>query len=124
MERISELLDDVAINPSDTTDSIYRWMIEATNRIQELQARTEGTVLATPETKYRYPESEQFPILLETFHVLVYENSVGEIFIENKRTGVTMRITPSHNDMTVTAAEGRLVPTSVNGLSAFAVTSR
>lgn len=46
LDRISELLDDVALVHSDVLRSekeylynerVYRWMIEATNRIQELE---------------------------------------------------------------------------------------
>ena len=53
MDRISELLDDVAVNEKGNShdERVYRWMVEATNRIQELEHRLE-----TLSEKVWYPE--------------------------------------------------------------------
>lgn len=52
--------------------------------------------------------------------VSVYEYGSGEIFVENLKTGVTIRVTDIGDGFTVTAHG--LNPTSVNGLDAFRVT--
>jgi hypothetical protein len=73
---------------------------------------------------FRCP-GNNFPILFEDSTLVVYTNGSGEIFVERKSDDkVTIRVTPDHNDLTVTAAQARLTPWSVNGLPAFRVTSR
>lgn len=44
MERISELLDALGMSAGSygtSNDVVYRWAVETTNRIQELQAKVE-----------------------------------------------------------------------------------
>lgn len=71
------------------------------------------------------PNMSQLPTVYEDSGVRVFHNCSGEIFVENKATNVTIRISPDHNALVVTAAEnGIMTPWSINGLAAFVVQGR
>lgn len=66
--------------------------------------------------------SESFPILFEDGHVRVYKNPTNEIFVEDVRSGTTMRINSySHGEGLQFTTDGRVEPTHVNGMIGWRV---
>ncbi len=75
-------------------------------------------------TKFKHG-SESFPILFEDGRVRVYKNPTNEIFVENIRSGLTMRISASlYDDGLQFTADGRVEPILVNGMIGWRVGSR
>jgi len=69
--------------------------------------------------------SESFPILFEDGRVRVYKNPTNEIFVENIRSGVTMRIDSSlYDDGIRFTADGRVEPIQINGMIGWRVSPR
>ena len=57
----------------------------------------------------------QFPIHYEGHDVRVYTNPTGEIFVEDTRTGISMRINPSHSGGLRFSTSGRVEPIAITG---------
>jgi len=67
-------------------------------------------------------DSPDFPIHFRNGKILVYTNPSGEVFVElSGDERVCVRISDSRDDLTITAHNSLMTPTSVNGLSAFRV---
>ncbi len=78
------------------------------------------TQVAKTEVKYRFG-GDQFPIHYERGNLRVYTNPSGELFVEDIRSGVNMRINPSHlNGLTFTTS-GRVEPIQVNNMIGWRV---
>ncbi|MFH1404696.1 MAG: hypothetical protein ABIH21_01200 [Patescibacteria group bacterium] len=69
--------------------------------------------------------SENFPILFEDSRLRVYKNPDNEIFVEDIRSGATMRIssTSPRGGLTFTT-DGRVEPIQVNNLIGWHVSPR
>lgn len=59
--------------------------------------------------------------VFETWNLIVYHNTSGEVFIKNKNSGVTIRVSDSILYLQITASDGVFSPWSVNGLPAILV---
>ncbi len=68
--------------------------------------------------------SQSLPTVYEDSRVRVFHNCSGEIFVENKETGINIRISQDNKSLVVTTHDGFMTPWSVNGLSAFVVRGR
>ena len=68
--------------------------------------------------------SQSLPTIYEDSGVRVFHNCSGEIFVENKETDVTIRISPDYRSLMVTTQNGIMTPWAVNGLAAFVVQKR
>lgn len=60
-------------------------------------------------------------ILFEENGIVVRENGSGEIFITSPNKMVTVRVSPNHDNITVTAAGNKISPYKVNGLAAIII---
>ena len=68
------------------------------------------------QTATRYKNSD-FPILFQDGDVRVYKNPTNEIFVEDIRSGATMRINSyGHGEGLQFTADGRVEPIQVNGM--------
>jgi hypothetical protein len=75
-------------------------------------------------TKDRFG-SDQFPILFEDGRVRVYKNPTNEVFIEDVRSGTTMRINAyGHGEGLQFTAVGDVRPTVVNGMVGWRISRR
>ena len=75
-------------------------------------------------TKDRFG-SDQFPVLFEDGRVRVYKNPTNEVFVEDIRSGATMRINSyGHGDGIEFTANGRVEPIQVNGMIGWRVSPR
>lgn len=63
------------------------------------------------------------PTIYENNEVKVYHNCSGEIFIENKHTNCTIRVSPEYSRTIVTAQDGIMTPWATNGLPAFVISA-
>ena len=68
--------------------------------------------------------SEQFPIHYERGYLRVYTNPSGELFVEDTRSGVSMRINPSHPDGLEFTTDGRVEPIRVTNMIGWRVGPR
>jgi hypothetical protein len=59
-------------------------------------------------------EGTDFPVLYEDNRILVFENGSGEIFIEEKVSRQTLRITPDFPTLKITSATSYLIPSIYN----------
>ena len=66
--------------------------------------------------KSRFGNSGDFPILFEDGDKRVFKNPANEIFVEDVRSGVTMRINShGHGEGLQFTTIGRVEPVTVNG---------
>ena len=75
------------------------------------------------EAKY-WKGSENFLILYEDDYVRVFNNPFGEIFVENIKSGVMMRISSYGLRGLKFTAEGRVEPVLINNAIGWSVTPR
>lgn len=68
--------------------------------------------------------SEQFPIHYEGRYMRVYTNPSGELFVEDARSGVSMRINPSHPGGLEFTTDGRVEPIRVTNMIGWHVGPR
>ena len=81
--------------------------------------------MAQTATAKRKFGSESFPIHYERGYLRVYTNPSGELFVEDTRSGVSMRINPSHPDGGLEfTTDGRVEPIQVNGMIGWRVGPR
>jgi hypothetical protein len=66
----------------------------------------------------------QFPVHYEDRNLKVYTNPSGEIFVEDTRTGVTMRINPSHPGGLEFTTDGRVEPIRIAGAIGWRIEPR
>lgn len=80
---------------------------------------------ATAATKDKFG-GDQFPILFEDGRVRVYKNPTNEIFVEDIRSGATMRINsyPHLDGGLQFTTDGRVEPVQVNGMIGWRVGRR
>lgn len=78
---------------------------------------------ATAATKDRFG-SDQFPIHYERGYLRVYTNPSGELFVEDTRSGVSMRINPSHPGGLEFTTDGRVEPIRVTNMIGWCVKRR
>ena len=75
-------------------------------------------------TKDRFG-SDQFPVLFEDGRVRVYKNPTNEVFVEDIRSGATMRISShGHGEGLQFTVNGRVDPIQVNGMIGWHVSRR
>lgn len=67
------------------------------------------------ETKYKYPVAESCPIIHEDNDIQIYLNNSREVFIEHKKTGVTMRLNAQQKGLQFTAFGYRVDPVPIGG---------
>ena len=79
----------------------------------------------TAETKHKFG-SKSFPILFDNGLVRVYKNPMGEIYVEDIRSGVMMQITSDpHIDGGLRfATEGRVEPIPISNPIIWRVSPR
>jgi len=68
--------------------------------------------------------NNQFPIHYEGGSLLVYTNPSGELFVEDIRTGVKMRISPSYPGRLQFTTDGRVEPIQVTNMIGWRITPR
>ena len=69
--------------------------------------------------------SDQFPVLFEDGIKRVYLNPTNEIFVEDIRSGTTMRISShGHGEGLQFTDNGRVEPTQINGMIGYRVVRR
>ena len=68
--------------------------------------------------------SEQFPIHYEGRYMRVYTNPSGELFVEDTRSGVSMRINPSHPGGLEFTTIGRVEPFRISNTIGWRVEPR
>ena len=78
---------------------------------------------ATAATKDKFG-GDQFPIHYERGHLRVYTNPSGELFVEDTRSGVSMRINPSHPSGLQFTTDGRVEPIRVTNTIGWRVERR
>ncbi|HXF44292.1 MAG TPA: hypothetical protein VNK70_02395 [Candidatus Paceibacterota bacterium] len=78
---------------------------------------------ATTATKNKFG-SNQFPIHYEGGYLRVYTNPSGELFVEDTRSGVSMRINPSHPGGLQFTTDGRVEPIRVTNTIGWCVERR
>lgn len=66
----------------------------------------------------------QCPILFEDGRVRVYNSPSGEIFVEDTRSGVSMRIKPSHLGGLQFTTDGRVEPIRVTNTIGWRISPR
>ena len=77
------------------------------------------------EQRYRYGE-EGFPILYKDGSIRIFKNPTNEIFVEDIRSGATMRINsyPHLDGGLQFTTDGRVEPVKVNGVIGWRVGPR
>ena len=78
---------------------------------------------ATAATKDKFG-GDQFPIHYEGRYMRVYTNPSGELFVEDTRSGVSMRINPSHLGGLEFTTDGRVEPIRVTNMIGWRVERR
>ena len=72
-----------------------------------------------------FNDDEFLPILFKNSEIVVYKNTSDEIFVRIKANGVEIRITDTvSKELVITAGYDLMLPSAVNGLSAFRVISK
>ncbi|OGF37029.1 hypothetical protein A2482_02550 [Candidatus Falkowbacteria bacterium RIFOXYC2_FULL_48_21] len=79
--------------------------------------------MAQAKKKDRF-NSEGFPIHYESGYLRVYTNPSGELFVEDVRSGVKMRLNPARPDGLEFTTNGRVQPVVVTGTIGWWVTPR
>lgn len=76
----------------------------------------------TKAKRFKYGDT-MFPIHYEGSRMRVYTNHCGELFVEDTRSGATMRISPYHygNGGLEFTTAGRVEPIQVNGMIGWRV---
>lgn len=69
--------------------------------------------MAQTATAARFKHGSKFPIYYERGYLRVYANPSGELFVEDTRSGVSMRINPSHSGGLQFTTDGRVEPIRV-----------
>lgn len=70
-------------------------------------------------------ENSDFPILFEDGNKRVYKNPRNEIFVEDVRSGVTMRINShGHGEGLEFTTDGRVEPIRIGGMIGWRVSPR
>ena len=71
------------------------------------------------------PGSESSPILFKDGQIRVYRNPTREVFVEDIRSGATMRVSSySHGDGLQFTTDSRVEPIQVNGMIGWRVSPR
>jgi len=78
---------------------------------------------ATAEARHKFG-NEQFPIHYEGRYLRVYTNPSGELFVEDTRSGVSMRINPAHPGGLEFTTDGRVGPIRVTNMIGWRVEPR
>jgi len=78
---------------------------------------------ATVKGKFKH-DNEQFPIHYKRGCLQVFTNPSGDLFVEDTRSGVFMRISPSHPDGLEFTTDGRVDPIRVSNMIGWRVQRR
>ena len=101
---------------------VYSWVVASFQTINQ-QRRCQVAYQAREKAKYLHGD-ENLPLLYEDEFVWVYKNPSNEIFVENIRSGVKMRINPSYDGGLQFSAVGRVEPTLINNMPGWRVGPR
>jgi len=69
-------------------------------------------------------QDEQFPVHFEHSNLRVYSNPSGEVFVEDKRTGVYLRVQSEREGGLTFTTSGRMEPVPVNNMIGWRVEPR